>query len=92
MIRLQAAAVTALLLVGGVVVQGEDWPEWRGKGRLGVWRETGIVDKLPATGLPILWRTPIKAGYAGPAVANGRVFITDYARSEERRVGKECRL
>ena len=80
MIRLQAA-VTALLLVGGVVVQGEDWPEWRGKGRLGVWRETGIVDKFPASGLPILWRAPIKAGYAGPAVANGRVFVTDYAET-----------
>ena len=80
MIRLQAAVI-ALLLVGGVVVQGEDWPEWRGKGRLGVWKETGIIDKFPAGGLPILWRTPIKAGYAGPAVANGRVFITDYAET-----------
>ena len=80
MIRLQAF-VTALLLVGGVVVRGEDWPEWRGKGRLGVWRETGIIDTFPASGLPILWRTPVKAGYAGPAVANGRVFVTDYAET-----------
>src|SRR5439155_472520 len=24
----------------------EDWPEWRGKGRAGVWNETGILDTL----------------------------------------------
>ncbi|PYR50400.1 MAG: pyrrolo-quinoline quinone [Acidobacteria bacterium] len=78
--RLQVI-VSALLLAGGVVVHGEDWPEWRGKGRLGIWRETGIVEKFAASGLPILWRTPVKAGYAGPAVANGRVFITDYTES-----------
>ena len=22
----------------------DDWPEWRGKGRLGIWTETGILD------------------------------------------------
>src|SRR5206468_2159552 len=26
----------------------EDWPEWRGKGRAGVWNETGIADTFPA--------------------------------------------
>ena len=25
------------------------------------------------------WRTPIKAGYAGPAVSEGRVFVVDFA-------------
>jgi len=58
----------------------EDWPEWRGQGRLGVWKETGIVDQFPAQGLTVAWRTPIKAGYAGPAVAGGRVYVTDFAR------------
>lgn len=62
-------------------VSAEDWPEWRGKGRLGVWTETGIVEQFPAKGLPVLWRTPIKAGYSGPSVADGRVFITDYAET-----------
>jgi outer membrane protein assembly factor BamB len=75
------AALTILLIAGAVVVQAEDWPEWRGKGRAGVWRETGIIEKFPASGLPVLWRTPIKAGYAGPAVADGRVFVTDYTET-----------
>lgn len=55
----------------------EDWPQWRGPGRLGVWVEDGIVDELPDD-LLVKWRTPIGAGYAGPAVSGGRVFITDW--------------
>lgn len=65
------------LVAGAVAVHADDWPEWRGKGRLGVWHETGIVDTFPAGGLPVQWRTPINRGYAGPAVAGGRVFVTD---------------
>jgi outer membrane protein assembly factor BamB len=71
---------TALILGVAVHIRAEDWPEWRGKGRLGVWNETGIVDKFPEGGLPVSWRTPINAGYSGPAVADGRVFVTDSRR------------
>ncbi len=59
----------------------EDWPEWRGKGRTGVWTESGILEKFPATGLTAAWRTPVRRGFAGPAVAAGRVFVTDFVRT-----------
>ena len=55
----------------------DDWPEWRGKGRSGIWTETGILDTFPENGLTFKWRVPIRAGYAGPAVADGRVFVLD---------------
>ena len=58
--------------------QADDWPQWRGPQRDGIWRETGIVRTLPATGPPVTWRTKVGGGYAGPAVADGRVFVTDY--------------
>ena len=58
----------------------DDWPEWRGKGRLGVWNETGILDEFPKEGLAIKWRTPIHGGFAGPAVTGGRVFVADFIR------------
>ena len=59
-----------------------DWPQWGGPERDSVWREEGIVETLPAvdpkTGmLPRKWTAKIGSGYAGPAVANGRVFVTD---------------
>lgn len=55
----------------------DDWPGWGGPKRDLVWRETGIVDKLPSGVLPRVWSTPIAEGYAGPAVAEGRVYVTD---------------
>jgi len=57
--------------------QADDWPQWLGPQRDGVWRESGIVDKFPEGGPPIRWRVKIGGGYAGPAVAHGRVFVTD---------------
>ncbi|MDE2849664.1 MAG: PQQ-binding-like beta-propeller repeat protein [Acidobacteriota bacterium] len=73
-----ALVCVATILVGATQARADDWPEFRGKGRLGVWHETGILEEFPAEGLKALWRTPIKAGFAGPAVADGRVFITDF--------------
>lgn len=59
----------------------DDWPQWMGPQRDGVYRETGVIETIPARGLPVLWRVPIHGGYAGPAVAQGRVYVTDYQRS-----------
>lgn len=64
----------------------DDWPQWGGTQRDLVWREDGIVKTLPEPDknglLPRVWSTPIAEGYSGPAVANGRVFITDYVREK----------
>ena len=72
-----ASALFALAITLRVTVGAEDWPEWRGAGRLGVWNTSGIVETFPPEGLPVAWRTPIMQGYAGPAIAAGRVFVTD---------------
>lgn len=75
-----AGLLTGALLAPGSLVaplRADDWPQWLGPRRDGVWRETGIVDKFPVEGPKYRWRTPIGMGYAGPAVANGRVYVTD---------------
>src|SRR5687767_3213218 len=61
----------------GSMVLADDWPQWLGPKRDGVWRETGIVKEFPAGGPKMRWRTGIGAGYSGPAVAAGRVYVTD---------------
>jgi len=58
--------------------RADDWPQWMGPRRDGVWRENGIAKAIPAAGLPVKWRVPVKGGYAGPAVADGRVYLADY--------------
>jgi outer membrane protein assembly factor BamB len=55
----------------------QDWPQWLGPKRDGVWRETGILESFPKDGPKIAWRTPIEGGYAGPAVVGKRVYVTD---------------
>ncbi len=61
-----------------VSVQADDWPQWMGPARDGVYRETGIAKTMPIGGLPVLWRAPVAGGYSGPAVADGRVIVMDY--------------
>src|SRR5688572_5314156 len=57
--------------------RADDWPQWLGPQRDGVWREEGLIEKFPVTGPPVRWRVPISAGYSGPAVSGGRVFVMD---------------
>ncbi|MFN9368220.1 MAG: PQQ-binding-like beta-propeller repeat protein [Planctomycetia bacterium] len=75
-------AAACLLAALPAVCVGDDWPQWRGPNRDGVWRERGIVTAIPAAGLPVQWRTDVGGGYGGPAVADGRVYLLDYVRRE----------
>ena len=53
------------------LARADEWPQWRGERRDGVWRETGILRKYPAGGPRVVWRQRIGPGYAGPSVAGG---------------------
>lgn len=64
----------------------DDWPQWRGPERDGVWREDGILETFPESGLEIVWRTPIGSGYSGPVVANGRVYTMDMQPKPESKI------
>lgn len=75
-------AIVGLLLVQAVKSWGDDWPQWMGPRRDNVWREKNLLQKFPAGGPRVVWRTPIAGGYAGPAVAGGRLFVTDYVTKE----------
>ena len=66
--------------------RADDWPQWMGPRRDNVWREEGVVAAFPATGPAVVWRTPVAGGYAGAAVAGGRVFVTDYVTEADVKV------
>ena len=70
--------VFAALLVGGTPpLSADDWPQWRGPQRDGVWRETGIVEKFSSPQLQPVWTATVGPGYSGPTVAGDRVYLTD---------------
>jgi outer membrane protein assembly factor BamB len=81
---MKATLLSLCAFLSAFAARAEDWPEWRGRGRAGVWNETGIVEKFPASGLKVAWRTPLHGGYSGPSVAAGRVFVTDFAPTERK--------
>jgi outer membrane protein assembly factor BamB len=62
------------------LARADDWPQWMGPTRDGKWHENGIIEKFPAAGPKVLWRVPVSGGYSGPAVAGGRVFVTDFVK------------
>jgi outer membrane protein assembly factor BamB len=70
--------LTALTMACAVCARADDWPQWLGPERDSVWRETGIVGSFPAGGPPVVWRAEIGSGYAGPAVAQDRVYVFDH--------------
>src|SRR6476620_6364656 len=82
--RVRRSTLAAMYLSGQLfacLAIADDWPQWLGPGRNDVWKETGIVEKFPEGGPKVLWRVSIAGGYSGPAVANGKVFVTDYVRT-----------
>jgi outer membrane protein assembly factor BamB len=87
MIALWASSLVCLAtLVLPSVIKADDWPQWLGPQRDGVWRESGLLEKFPERGPKVKWRVPVAGGYAGPAVADGRVFVADYVRSSKEEV------
>ena len=74
---MRSVAFTVVLLAAGGG-RADDWPQWLGPQRDGVWRETGLLDAFPKGGPKPKWKVKVGLGYAGPAVAGGKVFVTEY--------------
>ncbi|MBN9117662.1 MAG: PQQ-like beta-propeller repeat protein [Planctomycetes bacterium] len=83
MILRNLTLLAGALLVAPSAARADDWPQWMGPKRDNVWSETGILDKFPAGGPKVAWRTPVAGGYAGPAVSGGLVYVTDYVTAAD---------
>ena len=69
----------------------DDWPQWRGPQRDGVWRETGIVEKFASDQLTPEWRVEIGSGYCGPTISKGRLYLMlSWKRPSWRRESELC--
>ena len=69
------AVLLALLLPAPAWAQEGDWPQWLGPQRDGSYDGPAIGADWPAAGPPEVWRRPVGEGFAGPAVADGRVLL-----------------
>ena len=75
------AAVLARVFVGEAVA--EDWPQFLGPRANCTSTETGLLDKWPASGPPLVWEKKIGTGYSAPSVRAGRLVLHHRLRNEE---------
>lgn len=72
------AATLLLLTLGITQVRAEDWPQWLGPQSASNWNEEEVRTSFGADELSAKWRTPCGVGYAGPVVADSKVYLFDY--------------
>jgi outer membrane protein assembly factor BamB len=70
-----------VLMIIYSAAKADDWPDWRGPYRDGTWSESGIIQKFASEGIKINWKVSVGAGYNGPTVSEGRVYIMDRKES-----------
>src|SRR2546427_5773856 len=62
---------------------GEDWPRFLGPLGTGSSRETGLLDKWPSNGPPLLWQKSIGTGYGPPSVLGDKLVFHHRREDEE---------
>src|SRR5687767_15870658 len=70
--RMRCFSLMALAIVVPLLSRAEDWPRFLGPRGDNTSPETGLLDKFPTNGVPIVWEKKIGAGYSAPSVFGGR--------------------
>src|SRR5262249_25597528 len=60
-----------------------DWPQFLGPDRNGVYRGPALAETWPPKGPRMVWQKQVGQGFAGPAVAQGRVIVFHRAGDRE---------
>jgi outer membrane protein assembly factor BamB len=69
--------VTMLLAVSVAPVIADDWPGIYGPRRDQTSQQKGLMRTWPQEGPKVLWTVPLGAGFGGPAVSGGNVYVLD---------------
>ena len=65
----------ALTLAFGVRAMADDWPQFLGPARTGVYNGPALSETWGPTGPPVVWRRQVGQGLSGPVVAQNRVIL-----------------
>ena len=67
--------LAASLLVAGMRVVADDWPQFLGPNRNGIYLGPPLAKSWPAAGPRVVWRKRVGQGFAGPVVAGNRLIL-----------------
>ena len=78
-----AWAVAAALAATVVTQAANDWPQYLGPSRNGIYEGPALADTWGANGPKVVWRKQVGQGFAGPAVVGNRVILFHRVGNEE---------
>ncbi|MBI3046729.1 MAG: PQQ-like beta-propeller repeat protein [Acidobacteria bacterium] len=76
-------ASVVLALAAGARLAAEDWPQFLGPQRDGVYRGPAIAESWDPQGPRVVWRKQVGQGFSGPVVVQGRVILFHRVGNEE---------
>ena len=80
--------VTILVALSATAVAAADWPWLYGPRRDHTSDQKGLLRTWPQEGPKVLWTVPMGAGFGGPAVSGGNVYLLD----RDEKVGDTLRV
>lgn len=76
-------AAVAACLAADALVAAQDWPQFFGPERTGVYPGPALSESWPAQGPRVVWRAAVGQGFSGPVVAQGRLVLFHRIGSQE---------
>jgi outer membrane protein assembly factor BamB len=65
----------AILLMAAGAALAEDWPQFLGPARNGVYSGNDLAAKWPPAGPAVVWKKDVGQGFSSPVVAQGRLIL-----------------
>ena len=78
-----AVGLAGAVLLAGAALAAQDWPQFLGPARDGVYTGPALSTSWPADGPTVLWEREIGAGFAGPVVVGDRLALFHRRGGEE---------
>ncbi len=75
--------IVAALLLSSACAPAEDWPQLLGPRANGISSETGLLDRWPSDGPPVVWAKQTGTGYGAPSVISDRLVFHHRIKDEE---------
>ena len=72
-----------LLFLLAFTASAEDWPQFLGLRQNGISGETGLLEKWPTNGPPLIWEKAIGTGYGAPSVRGNLLVFHHRIKNEE---------
>jgi outer membrane protein assembly factor BamB len=80
--------VVAMVALSVTCASAADWPWAYGPRRDNTSDEKGLLRSWPQAGPEVLWTVPVGAGFGGPAVSDGKIYLLD----RDEKVGDKLRV